>query len=779
MGDFALGQSVSRFEDPRLLRGGGRYVDDMVLPGMAFGCVLRSPHAHAKIRSIDTTKAKAAPGVLAVLTGADWQASGCNDLPVPGGRKRGSGPTLYGPEYPALVRNRVRWVGDYVAFVVAEKLSQAMDAVELIEVDYEPLPAIVSTADAVKPGAPLVWDDCENNTCFVHKGGDKAATDAAFAIAAHVVEHTFPISRVTAAAMEPRGSIGHYESADDHYTVYTTLQRTHSFREQLAKVLNISESNLRVVAGDIGGSFGMKSAVYNEVALVLLGSKLLGRPVKWTSTRSESFLSDAQARDNHTKAALALDKDGNFLGLRVKTYAAIGAYLQSGADGTPVGNLGTLAGVYTTPAIHVDVTAVFTNTHPVRPYRGNGRPEAAYIIERLIDIAADQLKIDPVDIRRRNIIPTSALPYKTALTFTYDSGEFEKNMDMALTMADYAGFETRRAEAKKRGKLRGIGVSNSIEKSASPGYEGAEIRFDRSGTVTVLSGAVTQGQGHETVFKQLVCDRLGIHPKDVRYVQGDTDKVFFGEGTGGSRTATIGGAAMQIATTKIVDKAMRIAAHMLEVAPADVAFDEGVFSTPKTNRRLSIREIAKASTDPKNLPPDMEPGLLASAVFHNDQVNYPNGCHVCELEIDEETGTVDVVRYSVVDDVGTVLNPLLLKGQIKGGIAQGLGQMLKEAIRFDPDSGQLLTGSFMDYAMPHAADMSAIAIKSNPVPTKTNPLGVKGAGEAGCVGALPVVANALADALSPLGVIDVEMPATPEQVWRTIQAAKAGQRAHS
>jgi carbon-monoxide dehydrogenase large subunit len=772
VGEYALGQPVARFEDPRLLRGGGRYIDDIVLPNMAFGCVLRSPHAHAKILSIDTAKAKAAPGVLTVLTGADWRASGFGDLPVPGGGKRGKGPQLYGPPYPALVEDRVRWVGDYVAFVVAETAHQAADAAELIEVDYEPLPAITATADAVKPDAPLVWDDCPDNICFVHRGGDKAATEAAIAKADHVVRQRFVITRVTAASMETRGSIGHYDRAADHYTIYTTLQRAHSFRGQLSQVLNVPESKLRVVAGDIGGSFGMKSAVYNEVGLVLLGSKLTGQPVKWISTRSESFLSDAQGRDNVTDAELALDRNGKFLGLRVKTIANLGAYLQSGADGSPVGNLGTLAGVYTTPAIHVDVTAVFTHTNPMRPYRGNGRPEAAYVIERMIDLAADQLKIDPVEIRRRNLIPPSALPYKTALTFTYDCGAFEKNMDMALDMGDYAGFEARRAEARRRGKLRGIGVSNSIEKAASAGYEGAEIRFDRAGTVTVLSGAVTQGQGHETVFKQLVCDRLGIAPNDVHYVQGDTDKVFFGEGTGGSRTATIGGAALQMATNKIVAKATRIAAHMLEVAPEDIAFADGVFSTAKTNRRLSIKEIAKASLDPKNLPDDMELGLLANAVFQNNEENFPNGCHVCELEIDEETGTVDILRYSVVDDVGTVLNPLLLKGQIRGGVAQGLGQILMEAIRFDPDSGQLQTGSFMDYAMPHAADMSAIAIKSNPVPTATNPLGVKGAGEAGCVGALPAVANALADALSPLGVTHLEMPASPERVWRAIQTAK-------
>ncbi|HTI87494.1 MAG TPA: xanthine dehydrogenase family protein molybdopterin-binding subunit [Alphaproteobacteria bacterium] len=771
MGEYALGQPVARFEDLRLLRGGGRYIDDMALPGMAHGWVLRSPHAHARIVSIDTAKAKAAPGVLAVLTGADWQASGFGDLPVPGeGRRQRSG--MFSPPYPALATDRVRWVGDYVAFVIADTVHHAMDAAELIEVDYEALPAVTATADAAAPGAPLVWDDCARNICFTHKAGDKAAADAAIASAPHVVSQRFVISRVTAATMEPRGCIGQYDRAADHYTAYTTLQRAHSFRAQLARTLRVTENRLRVVAGDIGGSFGMKSAVYNEVALTLLGSKLTGRPVKWISTRSDAFLSDAQGRDNVSEAELALDRDGKFLGLRVKTTAAVGAYFQTGAESSPVVNIGTLAGVYTTPAIHVDITAVFTHTHPMRPYRGNGRPEAAYVIERLIDLAADQLKLDPAEIRRRNVIPPSAMPYKTALTFTYDSGEFERNMDLTLAMADYAGFEARRAEAKGRGKLRGIGLSNSIEKAASPGYEGAEIRFDRGGTVTVLSGAVTQGQGHETVFKQLVCDRLGIDPKDVTYVQGDTDKVFFGEGTGGSRTATIGGAAVLAATDKIIAKGRRIAARMLETTPEDIQFDGGAFSTPKTNRRLTVQEVAKASLEPKNLPDGDEPGLLATAVFHNPAENFPNGCHICEVEIDHDTGTIEIVRYSVVDDVGTVLNPLLLKGQIRGGVAQGVGQILMEQIRYDGD-GQLLTGSFMDYAMPHAVDLSRIAIKSNPVPTKTNPLGVKGAGEAGCVGALPAVANAIADALSPLGVTHLEMPTTPERVWRTIREATA------
>jgi carbon-monoxide dehydrogenase large subunit len=776
MTSIAVGQSVPRFEDLRLVRGGGRYVDDIVLPGMLFGFVLRSPHAHAAIRSIDTTAAQSAPGVRAVLTGAEWQSSGFGDLPVPGGMKRRDGSPMYRPKFPALVKDRVRWVGDYVAFVVADTLAHAMDAAELIEVDYEPLPAILSTADAAKPGAPLVWDDCPNNICYNHNEGDKAKTDAAFAAADHVVRHRLVINRVTAATMEPRGCIGDYNAIEDRYTIYTTLQRAHNFRSELAgTVLKMPEHKVRVVAGDIGGSFGMKSPVYNEVALVLLASKVAGRPVKWTSTRSEAFLSDAQGRDNVTEAELALDKNGIFLGLRVKNIVNLGAYLQTGGQSSAVGNLGTLAGVYRTPAIHVDVTTVFTNTNPMRPYRGNGRPEAAYVIERIIDLAATQTGIDPVEIRRRNMIPPEAMPFKTGLTFTYDCGEFEKNMDLALDMADYAGFEARRREARARGKLRGIGVSNSIERAAGAGYEGAEIRFDRAGTVTVFSGAVTQGQGHETVFKQLVCERLGLAPEDVSYVQGDTEKVFFGEGTGGSRTATLGGSSLQLAADKVIDKAKRIAGHILGAEAGSVVFSHGLFSTPTSNRTLTMKEVAKAAANPASLPPDMEAGLIATAVYHSSVENFPNGCHVCEIEIDEDTGEVEIVRYSVVDDVGTVMNPLLLKGQIQGGVAQGVGQMLMEDIRFEEGSGQLLTASFLDYAMPRADNLSAIEVKSNPVPTATNPLGVKGAGEAGCVGALPAIASALADALSPLGIHHIAMPATPQRIWQVIAGARSGQ----
>src|SRR5437763_1415522 len=670
MGELALGQPVPRFEDPRLLRGGGRYVDDFVLPRMVFGHVLRSPHAHARIRSIDTRAAKQMPGVLAVLTGADWKASGWGDLPAAGGMKRPGGLPSYKPRFPALVEDRVRWVGDYVAFVVAETKNQAMDAAER------------------------------------------------------------------------------------------------------AQMIGVPEARSRVVAGDSGGSFGMKSAVYNEVALCLLASKQLGRPVKWTSTRSEAFLSDAQARDHVTEAELALDRDGHFLAFRTKTIAAVGAYAQA-ASNVFVMNLGTLAGVYRTPAMHAEVTGVFTHTNPVRPYRGNGRPEFAYVIERMVDEAAAELGMDPIELRRRNTIPPAAMPFKTGLIFTYDCGEFERNMDLGLELADVAGFERRRAEARARGRLRGLGLSNTIERAAAGGFEAAEIRFDKSGTVTLLSGSITQGMGHETIYKQLVCDRLGIHPDRVHYVQGDTEKVAIGAGTGGPRTATLGGSAVYLATGKIIAKAKAIAAHLLEAAEADIDFADGRFAIAGTDRAVSLADIAAAAWDPQSLPEGVEPGLVASAAYSAKQQNFPNGVHVCELEIDPETGEVEILAYNVVDDVGTVLNPLLLEGQIHGGIAQGVGQVMLENIHFDPESAQLVTGSFMDYAMPRAGDLSALHCESNPVPTKTNPLGVKGAGEAGSVGALPAVGNALADALSPLGIRDIPMPATPERLWRLIRAARS------
>jgi len=773
MNDLGLGRAVPRIEDLRLLRGRGRYVDDVILPGTAHACVLRSPHAHADILSVDVAAAKAAPGVLAVLTGADWKAAGFPDLPRPSKRKRRDGSPMYRPSYPALASDRVRWVGDPVAFIVAETRDQAADAAELIAVDYRPLPAITTPLDAIAAGAPRVHQDCPDNICFVHLLGDKEAAEAALATAERVVSHRFVINRVTAATIEPRGCAGFYDPNEDRYTIYPTMQRPHSFRASLARVLQIPEMNLRVVGGDVGGSFGMKSPVYNEVPLVLWAARLIGRPVKWIATRSESFVSDAHGRDLVSEARLGLDKNGKFLALLVRNVVALGAYTQSGSDGAPTTNLGTLANVYTTPAAHVDVTAVFTNTNPMRSYRGNGRPEAAYVIERLIDIAADEMGIGPDELRRRNLIAPDAMPYTSPLKFVYDCGEFERNMDMVLEMADYAGFESRRNDSRARGMLRGIGISNSIEKASSPGYEGAEIRFDRGGAATILCGAFSQGQGHETTFTQLVCERLGLSPAEVRYVSGDTDRVFFGEGTGGSRTATIAGAALHFAAAKIVEKGARIAAHLMKVEPADISFADGLFCSQKTNRTLSIQEVARAAAQAGDLPTGMEPGLTATHVYNNEVFNFPNGSHICELEIDEETGLVELLRYSVVDDVGTVLNPLLLKGQILGGIAQGLGQVLMEDIKFDSATGQLLTGSFMDYAMPRAADFCSIAIQSNPVPTESNPLGVKGAGEAGTVGAVPAIANALADALSVLGIRDVPMPASPERLWRAMQSARS------
>jgi carbon-monoxide dehydrogenase large subunit len=532
--------------------------------------------------------------------------------------------------------------------------------------------------------------------------------------------------------------------------------------------LRVPESKIRIIAGDIGGSFGMKTPVYNEAPLTLLASKQLGRPVKWASSRSEAFLSDAQGRDKVIDAELALDRDGMFLGVRLRVIGAVGAYLQAGMPNF-CNNLNSVAGVYRTPAIHADVTGVFTNTNPIRAYRGNGRPEAAYVMERLIDLAADELGSDPAELRRRNYISPEAMPFKTALAFTYDCGAFEQSMDIAMEMADADRFEVRRGEAMSRGRLRGLGMSNTIERAAQ-GFEAAEIRIDPSGAVTLLAGSINHGQGHETIFKQILCSKLGVDPADVEYVQGDTEKVAAGEGTGGSRTATIGGCAVLAAAEAIAAKAKTIAAHVLGLKLEDVAFRDGVLSSSLSNRTITIAEMAELAADRSNLPDGVAPGLAATGEFNTSIANFPNGCHICEVEIDPETGATEIVRYSVVDDVGTVLNPLLLSGQIQGGIVQGIGQILMEDIRFD-EAGQLLTGSFMDYAMPRATQLCSIETGSNPVPTKTNPLGVKGAGEAGTIGAMPAVANAVVDALSPLGVRDIEMPATPERVWRAIQNA--------
>jgi aerobic carbon-monoxide dehydrogenase large subunit len=777
MREFGIGQSLPRSEDHRLLRGRGRYTDDIVLPRQAWLYVLRSPHAAACIRSIDTTAAAASPGVLAVLTGRDAEADGLGTFTSRVTRPRPDGRPNFVPPFRVLVLDRVRRVGDAVAAIIAESLAEAKDAAELIEIDYEALPSVTATADAAKPGAPAVWDEVPDNVCFVYELGDKNAVDSAFARAAHVAELDFTVSRVSTNSMEMRNAIGSYEERDGRYTLYVGAQAPHTLRGELAEaILKIPQDRLRVVSPDVGGGFGMKGGGYPEWALVLWASRRIGRPVRWQAERGESLQSDFHARDNVSHAALALDAKGNFLALKVATTVNLGATLAMMGIHCGTGNLGGLAGTYRTPHILATVTGVFSNTNPTAPYRGAGRPEASYAIERVIDIAARELGIDRAALRRRNLIPEEAMPFKTGLVYTYDSGEFEKNMDAALAMAGWAGFEARRAAAKAQGKLRGIGIASVIEIAGGPAdrpmEEGAEIRFDPNGNVLVLVGSHSHGQGLETVYAQVVNHALGIEPERVRVAYGDTDQIYHGKGTFGSRSATVGSMALIHAAGRIVEKAKTIAAHLLEASPLDLEFADGKFTVAGTDRAITLGEVAKASFLPARLSQGMDLGLSATAIVAPDKATYPNGCHICEVEIDRDTGKTAVIAYWVVDDVGRMLNPMLVKGQIHGGVAQGLGQALLEAVVYDRDGGQLLSGSFMDYAMPRASDMPDIAAEANEVPTTTNPLGVKGAGEAGTVGAIPAIMNAIADALAPLGIQHLDMPATPERVWRAIQAAE-------
>ena len=771
---FGIGQPVPRTEDPRLLTGGGNYFDDFSLPNQTRAFILRSPHAHAKINSIDTSAATAAPGVIAVLTAEDYEADGYG-IPecLPKRRKRDGSP-MHEPRNAPLVRDQVKMVGDYVALVVAETLNQARDAAEQIAVDYRPLPSVSAPLAALAPGAPLVWEDCENNICFIHLVGDKAATDAAFEKADHVIAHRLPVNRSAHMTMEPRGAMGDYDRRTDQWTLYSGVHYPWQTRRELAtRIFRVPEHRFRVATGDIGGSFGLRGGTYHEHILVCWAARRIGRPVKWVCERSEGFMSDHHGRDQVWDGEIAVNKDGRILAVRARNTSNVGAYLASKGTLPPVINLGTAAGTYDIPAMHLDVTGVFTNTNPLCPFRGNGRAEASYLTERLIDLAADEIGIDAAEMRRINAIPAEAMPYKTALTFTYDCGKFEENLNKTLEISDYKTFPKRRDEAKSRGKLRGIGVTNTIERAAAPSFEFADIRFHQGGTVTVAVGTTQQGQGHETIYKQIMCERLGIHPDDIRVVEGDTDILGVGGGTGGSRSATMGGGAVAAASDRIVDKGKAIAAHMLETAEGDIEFDAGVFSVAGTDRAVTMAEVIRTAYNTTKLPPGFEPGLAAHQGFSTEAENFPNGCHICEVEIDPDTGKIDIVDYKVVDDVGTVLNPLTLKGQIMGGVAHGIGQALTENMVFDPDSGQLLSGSFMDYAMPRADDMSFFEIVSNPVPTATNPLGCKGAGEAGTVGAVPCVMNAVVDALSPLGIRHVDMPATPERIWRAIQEARA------
>jgi aerobic carbon-monoxide dehydrogenase large subunit len=774
MGEFGIGQPLSRFEDRRLLRGAGRYIDDVNLPQQAYAFILRSPHANARLLKIDTEAAGASPGVLAIFTEADLAADGLgtNEPTIP--RKRPDGSPMFWRAHPGLARGAVRYVGDPVAMVVAESLAQAKDAAELIAVEYEPLPSVTATGEVLNPGAPAVWPDCPDNISHVYEIGNRAAADAAFARAAHVVRRRYVITRVHAQFMEPRGALGVYEPRDERFTLYADVQYPHRVRELLAnRIFKVPMHQVRVVAGDIGGAFGIKGWQYVEHRLVLFAARRLGRPVKWRCERSEVILADEHGRDVIAEAELALDREGRFLGLRVRTTSNIGAYLSAERNMLATfTSLPAMVGVYAIPAAHVQMTAAITNTNPTAPYRGAGRPEAIYVIERLIDDAARELRADRLALRRLNIIPASAMPYKTVLGFNYDCGTFAQNMERALTLADAAGFPARRAASMKRGRLRGLGIANAIERAASPGMEFAEIRFDSSGRVTLLMGTKNQGQGHETIFRQIAAEKLGLAPEDMRYVDGDTDVVAFGMGTMGSRSTVIGGTALSLAADKVIAKAKKIAAHLLEVSEAELVFGDGRFAVPGTDHALPLKEVARAAFVPAKLPSGVEPGLFETGTFSPPQDCFPNGCHVCEVEVDPETGTVQLDRYSVVDDVGTVINPKTLKGQIHGGVAQGLGQVLMEEVVYDRDSGQLLTASFMDYAMPRAGDICAMEIESAPVPTRLNPLGAKGAGEAGTVGALPAVMNAILDALAEAGVHDLDMPASPHRVWQALDKAR-------
>jgi carbon-monoxide dehydrogenase large subunit len=778
MSKYGVGQPVLRFEDPRLLRGQGRFISDTNLPGQAYAVFLRSPHAHANIRSIDATTARQAPGVVAVYTGADYAADGLGMPKANMPRKRPDGKPMFAPQRPALVADRVRYVGDPVAMVIADTLEQAKDAAELVEVDYEPLRSVTTTEDTVKPGAAPVWDECPDNISNFVERGNKAATDAAFAEAARVIKRRYVITRVHAQYMEPRGTLGVYDQGEDRLTLYADVQYPHRVRNMLAQnVFKVPESKMRVISGDVGGGFGTKGWQYVEHRLTLWAARKLLRPVKWTCERSEAVMADEHGRDNIGEIELALDKDNKFTALRLNMIANIGAYVGSDRNLlSPFGMIGTVLGVYLIPKAYINVVGVLSNTNPTAPYRGAGRPEAIYLIERLVDDAARELGVDRVELRRKNMLPESMLPYQSPVGPYYDCGEFEKNLDMALKLADMDGYAARQAESARKGRLRGLGIVNAIEQAAGTAQpEYAEVRFNPSGTAALLMGTKAQGQGHETMYKQILNERLGIDPGDVQFIDGDTDRVAFGMGTNGSRSAVLGGSALYMAAGKVIEKGRLLAGHLMEAGEQDIEFADGTYKVAGTDKTVSLKQVAMAAFNPTKWPKKgFEGGLYENATFLGEKDTYPNGCHICEVEVDPDTGHVQVERYAVVDDVGTVINPTGLKGQIHGGVAQGVGQILAEQVVWDRESGQLLTASFLDYAMPRAEMMPNMEVKSNPVPTKYNPLGAKGAGEAGTVGAMPVVMNAIMDALAPLGVTDVLMPATSENVWRAIQQAKPG-----
>ena len=778
-----IGARIPRKEDYRFLTGAGQYTDDVTLPRQTHAAFVRSPHAHARIKSVNTSRAKQAPGVLAVFTGDDVAAAKLGGLPCGWLITDVNGQPMKEPPYPVLAQGKVRFTGERVAVVIAETLAQARDAAELVEIDYETLPAVVDGPKACAPGAPVIHDIAPNNTCYVWALGDKAAVDAAFAKAAHVSRLDFVNNRLIPNAIEPRSANGSYPGANDSYRLNVASQNPHVERLLMtAFVMGLPEHKVRVVSGDVGGGFGSKIYLYAEDVVVTWAAKQLNRPVKWTAERSESYLSDAHGRDHTTTAELAMDKDGKFLAMRVKTVANVGAYLSTFASCVPTILYATLlAGQYTTPLIHCEVTAVFTNTSPVDAYRGAGRPEATYVVERLVETAARDLKLDPAAIRRRNFI--HSFPYQTPVALLYDTGNYDATLDAAIKMADVAGFAARKAESAKRGKLRGLGYACYIEAcgiapSAVAGslgaraglFEAGEIRVHPTGSVTVFTGSHSHGQGHETSFAQVVADRLGLPIESVDIVHGDTSKVLFGMGTYGSRSIAVGGTAIVKALDKVIAKGRKIAAHLMEAAEADVEYDRGVYKVAGTDKKKMFGEVAFAAYVPHNYPHDkLEPGLNENAFYDPSNFTFPAGSYVCEVEVDPETGQVKIGKWVAVDDFGKIINPMIVEGQVHGGLVQGIGQALFEGCQYDA-TGQLVTGSFMDYCIPRADDVPSFDVDTRETPCTHNPLGVKGCGEAGAIGAPAALMNAITDAI---GVKDLPMPATPQTVWRALQQKKA------
>ena len=767
---FAIGQPVPRSEDPVLVCGKGQFTDDVSLPGQAYAVMVRSGHAHGVIRGIDTAAARGMPGVLGVYAAADLENAGIGTLPPRQVMNNRDGTPMLSPVRYALATDKVRYVGEAIAAVVAETLAEAKDAAEAVLVDIEPLPAATTASAAAAPGAPVLYDEVPGNVGLDFHYGDSKAVAAAFASAAHVTRLQLRNNRIVVNPIEPRSAVAQYDAERRHWTLHVPGQGVFGFRNYIAGVLGVGRDKLRVLTGRVGGSFGMKQPTYSEYYCILHAAHELGRPVKWTDDRTDSFLSDSHGRDAEMTAELALDRDGNFMAVRLTGHGNLGATF--GAPGPPTRNaVRNTLGVYKTPLIEVSTKCVFTNTTPVGAYRGAGRPEANYYMERLVETAAAETGIDRVELRRRNHIAPEAMPYKSPNGTTYDSGDFTNLLNKALALADWDGFAVRKSESRMRGKLRGRGISDYLELTGPPGREMGGIRFEADGTVTIITGTLDYGQGHASPFAQVLSTRLGIPFRQIRLLQGDSDALIAGGGTGGSKSMMTSGTAIVEASEKVIDAGKEIAAHVMEAAVADIEFRAGEFAIAGTDRSIGIMELAEKIRSGLTLPAELPQSLDVQLVADGPPSAFPNGCHIAEVEVDPDTGVVEVVRYAFVNDFGTVINPLLVNGQAHGGIVQGIGQALLEHTVYD-EQGQLLTGSYMDYALPRAEDAPLFSHDFHPVPAKTNVLGAKGCGEAGCAGALPSVMNALVDALSEYGIRHIDMPATPERVWRAIQEAR-------